>query len=252
MDKFISNVDCQKWLNVYRLYGTGFKMKMAKMKSEKGKELKVLDSWFQNELPAAIQERNEKYVTKMELCELMKWKLSKGKFRPRLQQMVESNSEDLIISASKKAFKHLPNLKKAIEELTVLKAVGPATASAVLTAGAPDQAAFMADESMQALPGLMPLQYTLGFYLQYMDQIKQILKILQKEDKTWTAHQVELTLWTFQFLKLNDPPLLIEAMEGSSKRKQENSNGDAKSNKKLKSYILCALIVSVKSILKLK
>lgn len=43
--------------------------------------------------------------------------------------MVESNSEDLIISASKKAFKHLPNLKKAIEELTVLKAVGPATAS---------------------------------------------------------------------------------------------------------------------------
>lgn len=72
------------------------------------------------------------------------------------------------------------------------------------------------------------------------------------EDKTWTAHQVELTLWTFQFLKLNDPPLLIEAMEGSSKRKQENSNGDSKSNKKLKSYILCALIVSVKSILKVK
>lgn len=45
MDKFISNVDCQKWLNVYRLYGTGFKIKMAKMKPEKGKELKVLDSW---------------------------------------------------------------------------------------------------------------------------------------------------------------------------------------------------------------
>lgn len=41
-------------------------------------------------------------------------------------------------------------------------------------------------------------------------------------------------------------------MEGSSKRKQENSNGDSKSNKKLKSYILCALIVSVKSILKVK
>lgn len=66
------------------------------------------------------------------------------------------------------------------------------------------------------------------------------------EDKTWTAHQVELTLWTFQFLKLNDPPLLTEAMKGSSKRKQEKSNGDVKSNKKIKSYILCALIVSVK------
>ena len=51
---------------------------------------------------------------------------------------------------------------------------------AVLAAGAPEHAAFMADESMQALPGLQPLQYTVGFYLQYMDKIKPILKILQK------------------------------------------------------------------------
>lgn len=55
--------------------------------------------------------------------------LQRGKFRPRLQQMVESNPEE---SASKKAFKCIPNLKKAIEELTVLKAVGPATASGKL------------------------------------------------------------------------------------------------------------------------
>ena len=143
--------------------------------------------------------------------------------------MVESNPEELVVSASKKAFNCIPNLKKAIEELTVLKAVGPATASgklfdyrretltknvwyicndvkfpylivnlienclwwnfqcifflyflAVLAAGAPEHAAFMADESMQALPGLQPLQYTVGFYLQYMDKIKPILKILQK------------------------------------------------------------------------
>lgn len=45
MDKFILNVDCQKWLNVYRLYGIGFKMKIVKMKLEKGKEFKVLDLW---------------------------------------------------------------------------------------------------------------------------------------------------------------------------------------------------------------
>ena len=31
---------------------------------------------FQNELPVAIQEREEKHITKPELCKLMKWKLS--------------------------------------------------------------------------------------------------------------------------------------------------------------------------------
>ena len=43
--------------------------------------------------------------------------------------MVEENSPDSVEAASKKAFKALPNLKLAIEALTVLKAVGPATAS---------------------------------------------------------------------------------------------------------------------------
>jgi len=52
--------------------------------------------------------------------------------------------------------------------------------SAVLAAGAPEHAAFMADESMLALPGLKPLAYTLGFYNQYMDHVKGIVKQLNK------------------------------------------------------------------------
>ena len=43
--------------------------------------------------------------------------------------MVQENKPDLVESASKKAFKSLPNLEKAIKEMTVLRAVGPATAS---------------------------------------------------------------------------------------------------------------------------
>lgn len=53
----------------------------------------------------------------------------RGKFRPRLQQMVEGNSAASVEDASKKAFKALPNLHDAITALVVLKAVGPATAS---------------------------------------------------------------------------------------------------------------------------
>lgn len=49
-------------------------------------------------------------------------------------------------SASKRAFASLPDLSKAVSELTVLKGVGPATASAVLAAYAPELAPFMSDE----------------------------------------------------------------------------------------------------------
>lgn len=66
--------------------------------------------------------------------------------RPRLLDFVSSLDESSVESASRKAFKSLPDLKKATSELTVLKGVGPATASAVLAAYAPDVAPFMSDE----------------------------------------------------------------------------------------------------------
>jgi hypothetical protein len=59
---------------------------------------------------------------------------------------VKSSDEAVVESASRKAFTALPDLSKAIAELTVLKGVGPATASAVLAAYAPDVAPFMSDE----------------------------------------------------------------------------------------------------------
>lgn len=46
--------------------------------------------------------------------------------------MVQTNSEEDVLKASKKAFKLLPNLSAAIQALTVLKAIGPATASGSL------------------------------------------------------------------------------------------------------------------------
>ena len=53
----------------------------------------------------------------------------RGKFRPRLQDLVESNSEEQVEMCSKKAFRLLPDLRKSISALTELKGVGPATAS---------------------------------------------------------------------------------------------------------------------------
>lgn len=59
---------------------------------------------------------------------------------------VSSLDEASVNSASSKAFQSLPDVSKAVSELTVLKGVGPATASAVLAAYAPDLAPFMSDE----------------------------------------------------------------------------------------------------------
>lgn len=59
---------------------------------------------------------------------------------------VSSLDETLVRSASQKAFQSLPDISTAVSELTVLKGVGPATASAVLAAYAPDVAPFMSDE----------------------------------------------------------------------------------------------------------
>lgn len=55
--------------------------------------------------------------------------LQRGKFRPRLQQLVASNSEDTVEKCSRKAFSLLPDVQAAIAELSALKGVGPATAS---------------------------------------------------------------------------------------------------------------------------
>lgn len=55
--------------------------------------------------------------------------LQRGKFRPRLQQLVASNSDETVGKCSRKAFSLLPDVRAAIAELSALKGVGPATAS---------------------------------------------------------------------------------------------------------------------------
>ncbi|GFP93785.1 hypothetical protein PHJA_001522900 [Phtheirospermum japonicum] len=66
-----------------------------------------------------------------------------GKWWPRLLSFVSSLNDAVVRDASGKAFASLPDVSKAMGELTILKGVGPATASAVLAAYAPDVAPFV-------------------------------------------------------------------------------------------------------------
>ncbi|XP_023642209.1 uncharacterized protein LOC17891074 isoform X2 [Capsella rubella] len=113
-------------------------------------DLVSLDQFYRIKLPCLLHDRDPNpYLTTSELCQLMKWKLTRGKWRPRLLDFVSSLDDSVVKSASEKAFKSLPDISKAVKELTVLKGVGPATASAVLAAYAPDIAPFMSDEELK-------------------------------------------------------------------------------------------------------
>ena len=99
----------------------------------------------------------------------MTWKITRGKFRP-LQKLVDSNNSSDVETISQAAFKTFPisqvfssncnegivvtkedfNWKPVMEKLMKLKAIGPATASAILAPICPQHYPFMSDEAMLA------------------------------------------------------------------------------------------------------
>jgi len=224
------------WRSVLAQYENILTLKSKAKSKGKGKaDLMVLDKWYQNELPSIIQKRKDMFITKEELIKLMTWKLSRGKFRPALPSLIASNSEESVEEASKNAFQSLPNLSKAIKELSVLRGVGPATASAILAAGSPDQAPFMADESVTSIPSITVLKYDLNCYLHYAEQVKEAASALQEKDPDfqWSPHKCELTLWTYVMMEKLAPEQ-FEKLQLSEKNNKKRRNDFCENTRALK------------------
>ncbi|KAJ3672818.1 hypothetical protein LUZ60_006192 [Juncus effusus] len=184
-----SNSDRVQWRSELELYS-------ARLESLHKPDLLPLDSFYRNELPLLLSARAPNpFLSKSELVRLMQWKLSRGKWRPRLLNFVSSLKESEVESASKKAFGSLPDLSKAISELTVLKGVGPATASAVLAAFAPDVAPFMSDEAMMLAVGNIK-EYTLKQYLAFAKKLQDKAKELSGEGEKFTPSDLERAMWS--------------------------------------------------------
>ncbi|KAJ0967714.1 hypothetical protein J5N97_024631 [Dioscorea zingiberensis] len=168
----------------------------ANLESLRKPDLVALDAFYRRELPLLLRGRDpDPFITKPELRRLMQWKLSRGKWRPRLLDFVSSLDEALVETASRKAFQCLPDLSKAISELTVLKGVGPATASAVLAAYAPEVAPFMSDEAVVATMGSLK-DYSLKQYLAFAVKLQNKAKELSEEGDPFTPSDVERALWS--------------------------------------------------------
>lgn len=116
-------------------------------------KLRDLDQSRYNTIPKTVAGRKAggpSYLTKEEVIRLVEWKLSHGTFRPSLKKLVESNSENDIRTASVNAFSRnvnsKENVKTAMEDLTKLKGIGPATASLLLSVCHPEEVPFFSDE----------------------------------------------------------------------------------------------------------
>ncbi|XP_067126388.1 uncharacterized protein [Centruroides vittatus] len=226
---FFTKATPEQWNYVLSLYKDVLKAK-ASTRTKKGgpEELVRLDTWYQEQLPKIIHSRKEPHITHEELIQIIKWKLIRGKFRPRLIDLVRINTESSVFQISKKAFRRIPKISSAINALTSLKGIGPASASAILAAAYPEHVPYMADESMLSTPGVEGTDYTLSEYLNYYEKIKVCTNRLNSLDseRRWNPHKVELALWTHYLARELKASLLDNMPKSKVEKEPELPNGN--------------------------
>merc|ERR1712142_1247582 len=185
----------------------------ANSKSSKPETLIKLDKWYQNELPKKIQSRGKEgfFLTHDEIVQCIKWKLARGQFRPRLKDLITMNTPRVVMQESKKAFRAIEkkkDLEAAVSALSNLKGVGPAMASAVLAAGAPEIAPFMADELLMSMPEVEGIDYTMKEYMKLVEKTNECVDRLNAQGGSWNPHKVEMAVWTYYIARDLKPELL--------------------------------------------
>lgn len=154
-----------------------------------GSKLSELDNFCES---LGKKLREDQYtLSKADLLEVINWKFTKGKPRHALKKLLNSNSEEDISQAwNAAAANSRSNAKCAIDSLSLLKGVGPATASAFLSLYNPENFAFMDDEVIECLHE-GKRGYTVKIYLDINEKCITIANTLG-----WTPRRVGRALWT--------------------------------------------------------
>ena len=156
------------------------------------KPLAELDGWYREVLPAAIAAREPMHVTHAELVKVTEWKMARGIWRARNLALVKGNEAAEVERASRAALAAIPDPKAPIAELAALDGVGPATASAVVAAAAPDLYPFFDELVGAQVPALPAVAFTPAYYARYADALRERAAHLGGD---WTPVLVERALW---------------------------------------------------------
>lgn len=154
--------------------------------------LPELDRWYREDFPRAIAARGTPHVTHDELVRVTEWKMARGIFRPRNLVLVRGNAPERVERTSTAALAAIPDPKRPIALLADLAGVGPATASAIAAAAAPDVYPFFDELVAAQVPGLGTVAFTPAFYAKYAAALRDRAAEL---GGSWTPAAVEQALW---------------------------------------------------------
>jgi hypothetical protein len=192
------------------------------MAQKGGKDLVALDDFCET-LSTKLQD--EPSISKEDLIKIIQWKFAKGKPR-QYMKYIESNTDDEVKDCSSKAFQEADkgDVDAAIIEMTKLKGVGAAGASAILSLHHPDLFCFMDDEVIESLYN-GKRAYTKAVYMQVNEECTKLAAALGKK---WTTRRVGMALWTAARICASGGHDITLAKTGSD-RNTEKSDGKSKS-----------------------
>ncbi|CAK4026409.1 Hypothetical predicted protein [Lecanosticta acicola] len=201
-------------------------------------KLKDLDQFRYETIQNILNDRRTKgsaYLLKEDVVKLVEWKLSHGTFRPSLKKLVESNSEEDVRAATANAFKtdvkDKEGVKAALDVLTKLKGIGPATASLLLSVCHASRVPFFSDELYRfcfweegkGTGWDRPIKY----------KLKEYLALFEKVNEKRTLNAVDLEKAAYVLGKTAAKPSSGESSLGKRKA-SDNSNGQKGDEKKVK------------------
>ncbi|MBW3628928.1 MAG: hypothetical protein KY464_06485 [Gemmatimonadetes bacterium] len=157
------------------------------------KALVELDRWYREELPAAISARDPMHATHAELVRVTEWKMARGVWRARNLGLVRGNDPALVERTSRDALAAIPEPKAPVAELATLAGVGPATASGIVSAAAPNLYPFFDELVAAQVPEFGAVKFSLGEYVRYAAALRERSRRLGPE---WTPVMVERALWS--------------------------------------------------------
>jgi hypothetical protein len=229
--------DAKVWTRIAGQYDAMVADIMLTAKNDNDKQsLVVLDRWCLQDLAPRLQTKPRRDVVfdKDDLVQVVQWKFRIGKARPALWKHLRANTTVAIQTHVQAGLSTADegDTKGALTEVSKLRGVGPATASAILSLSHPHLFCFMADEVIEALYD-GKRGYTAAIYHDVNATCQALATRLG-----WTPRAVGRALWTAARLSATgkeDGTATTAVVQGAIEKKEATTRRPAKRRRTLRS-----------------